>query len=213
MKKIIGYLAFILIAGTSCSSSEGPVVEISTRHGNIRVLLYNSTPLHRDNFLKLAEEGYYDSTLFHRVIPGFMIQGGDPDSKTAGPGQRLGMGGPGYKIDAEIGAPHIRGALAAARDGNPAKRSSGSQFYIVSGRPVADEELDAIEKKKGITYNDAQRQLYKELGGAPMLDQDYTVFGEVISGMEVVDAIVQEPRDRADRPSQDVRMGIRVVKK
>ncbi|NRB61428.1 MAG: peptidylprolyl isomerase [Saprospiraceae bacterium] len=213
MKGVFWFWVLVVMIVTSCQQSSDPVVLISTRHGDIKVMLYNSTPLHRDNFIELAEQGFYDSTLFHRVIPGFMIQGGDPDSRMAAPGQRLGMGGPGYKIDAEIGAPHIRGALAAARDGNPAKRSSGSQFYIVSGRGVTDRDLDALEQQKGIQYNDAQRQLYKELGGAPMLDQDYTVFGEVISGMEVVDAIVQESRDRSDRPVEDVRMQMQVLKK
>jgi len=212
MKRIL-WIFLAAATFTACNSPSEPTVAIETRLGTIKVLLYDSTPKHQENFLKLAEEGFYDSTLFHRVIPGFMIQGGDPDSRSASPGQRLGMGGPGYKIDAEIGAPHIRGALAAARDGNPEKRSSGSQFYIVTGRPLTDQDLNAIEQQKGITYNEAQRELYKEMGGTPQLDQDYTVFGEVIEGMDVVDAIAQEARDRADRPFQNVRMSMRVIKK
>jgi cyclophilin family peptidyl-prolyl cis-trans isomerase len=212
MKRIL-WIFLAAATMTACNTPSEPTVAIETRLGTIKVMLYDSTPKHQENFLKLAEEGFYDSTLFHRVIPGFMIQGGDPDSRTAAPGQRLGMGGPGYKVDAEIGAPHIRGALAAARDGNPQKRSSGSQFYIVTGRPITDQDLNAIEQQKGITYNEAQRELYKEMGGTPQLDQDYTVFGEVIEGMDVVDAIAQEARDRADRPFQNVRMSMRVIKK
>lgn len=212
-RNLILFLAAAVLFFNGCKKNENPVVEIETRLGTMKVMLYNSTPKHRDNFLKLAGEGFYDSTLFHRVIPGFMIQGGDPDSREAYPGQRLGMGGPGYKVDAEIGAPHIRGVLAAARDGNPQKRSSGSQFYIVTGSPVTAQQLDQIEQQKGITYNDAQRQLYLEEGGTPMLDQEYTVFGEVISGMEVADAIAKESRDQFDRPFQNVRMTVRVLNK
>lgn len=213
MRNLILFLAAALLILTGCSEKENPMVEIETRLGTMRVMLYNSTPKHRDNFLKLAEEGFYDSTLFHRVIPGFMIQGGDPDSREAAPGQRLGIGGPGYQIDAEIGAPHIRGVLAAARNNNPEKRSSGSQFYIVTGSPVTAEQLDQIEQNKGITYNEAQRQLYLEQGGAPMLDQEYTVFGEVVSGLEVADAIAEEAKDQFDRPYRNVRMTVRVLNK
>jgi len=119
-------------------------VDLETSLGTIKMMLYNTTPKHRDNFIKLSKEGYYDGLLFHRVIPGFMIQGGDPDSKTAAPGDRLGMGGPGYRVPAEIGSYHYRGALAAARDGNPQRASSGSQFYIVTGSPVDDFTLSAI---------------------------------------------------------------------
>ena len=185
--------------------------EIETDFGTMKVMLYNSTPNHRDNFIKLANEGFYDGLLFHRVIDGFMLQGGDPDSKNAAPGQALGQGGPGYQIDHEIGAPHIRGALAAARTQNPQKRSSGSQFYIVQGSPVDDNTLNQMEQQKGIKYNDAQRQLYKELGGAPFLDNDYTVYGEVVDGFDVIDKIAQVPKGQADRPVQDVKMTVRIL--
>ncbi|RMG81730.1 MAG: peptidylprolyl isomerase, partial [Bacteroidetes bacterium] len=179
-------------------------LEIETSHGTFKVMLYNSTPKHKENFIKLANEGFYEGTLFHRVMKNFMIQGGDPDSKTAVPGQRLGMGGPGYKIDAEIGAPHLRGALAAARDGNPDMKSSGSQFYVVQGKKWSDQQLDQVEKQKGLKYNPEQRKLYKEIGGAPFLDGEYTVFGEVVEGMEVVDKIAEEPVDQFNRPLKDV---------
>lgn len=184
---------------------------IETSYGNITVKLLNSTPKHRDNFIKLAKEGFYDSLLFHRVIPGFMIQGGDPDSRNAAPGQSLGMGGPGYMIDAEIGAPHLRGALAAARDNNPQKQSSGSQFYIVDGQRVDDAYLDNFEVQMKIKYNPTQRKLYKEIGGTPFLDTEYTVFGEVTEGMDVVSKIANAPRDANDRPTVDVRTKITIL--
>ena len=195
----------------ACQQDEFTHAVISTDYGDIEVILYNSTPQHRDNFIKLAKEGFYDSLLFHRVVNGFMIQGGDPDSKNAAPGQMLGRGGPGYQIDAEIGAPHLRGALAAARDGNPLKRSSGSQFYIVQGRPVTEEALSQMEMQKNIQYNTEQRQVYMQEGGSPFLDNDYTVFGEVVSGMEVVDKIAELDTDTNNRPAQDVRMRVRVI--
>jgi peptidyl-prolyl cis-trans isomerase B (cyclophilin B) len=193
----------------SCTGDGYERVIISTEYGDMEAILYNSTPQHRDNFLKLVEEGYYDSLLFHRVIEGFMIQGGDPDSKEARPGARLGMGGPGYTIPAEIGAPHVRGTLAAARDNNPQKSSSGSQFYIVQGRPVTDAMLDQMQMVKGVMYNDAQRQLYKEVGGTPQLDGEYTVFGEVVEGLEIVDEIAVVDGDENNRPIQNVRMFIK----
>ncbi|NBB89333.1 MAG: peptidylprolyl isomerase [Bacteroidetes bacterium] len=187
------------------------VVVIETRLGNMELELYDSTPKHKENFIKLVDEGFYDSLLFHRVIPGFMIQGGDPDSKNADPGQRLGMGGPGYTIDAEIGAAHLRGALSAARRGgptNPEKKSSGSQFYIVTGSPVTAAQLDKIEQRKGITYTEEERAAYLEEGGTPQLDGDYTVYGRLISGFEVAEKIANESRDRSDRPKKDIRMKV-----
>ncbi len=210
MKKFAG-LFFVALALGSCNPDRSTYAEISTDYGTIKVMLYNSTPIHRDNFIKLAESGFYDGLLFHRVIPNFMIQGGDPDSKDAAAGHRLGMGGPGYRLEAEIGAPHLRGALAAARDNNPEKRSSGSQFYIVQGQPVDDAFLDQLEKEKNIKYNEAQRNLYKELGGAPFLDNDYTVFGEVVEGMEVVDKIAAQSTDPFKRPVEDIRMNVRIL--
>lgn len=196
---------------SACQQDEFTHAEIITDYGTIEVILYNSTPKHRDNFIKLASEGFYDDLLFHRVVNGFMIQGGDPDSKSAAPGQSLGRGGPGYQIDAEIGAPHFRGALAAARDGNPLKRSSGSQFYIVQGRPVTEEALDQMEQQKSIRYSPEQRQVYLEEGGSPFLDNEYTVFGEVVSGMEVIDQIAAMETDPNNRPTQDVRMKVRIL--
>lgn len=196
---------------SSCNTDPNTYAIIETSLGDIKVMLYPETPKHSENFAKLASEGYFDETIFHRVIPSFMIQGGDPDSKTATAGQQLGGGGPGYLIDAEIGAPHIRGTLAAARTNNPQKASSGSQFYIVTGTPQSDATLDQIERMKGIKYNEAQRQLYKSKGGRPDLDSEYTVFGEVVEGMEIVDQIAAAARDQSDRPLEDIKMKIRLV--
>ncbi|MDX1477992.1 MAG: peptidylprolyl isomerase [Saprospiraceae bacterium] len=193
----------------SCNSDKRKYFMIETEYGNMKIMLYDDTPLHRDNFEKLVNEGFYDDLLFHRVIPGFMIQGGDPDSRDAPAGQRLGMGGPGYQIPAEIGKPHLRGAIAAARNNNPEKKSSGSQFYIVQGQPQTAQNLDRFEQMKNITYNDVQRQIYMEQGGTPQLDMEYTVFGEVVEGIEVVDKIAAVQTDPADRPVSDVRMKIR----
>ncbi|MCB0633767.1 MAG: peptidylprolyl isomerase [Saprospiraceae bacterium] len=207
----LGIALLMLLGLSACQKDEYTHAEIITDYGNIEVILYNKTPKHRDNFIKLANEGYYDDLLFHRVVNGFMIQGGDPDSRDAAPGAVLGRGGPGYKIDAEIGAPHFRGALAAARDGNPLKQSSGSQFYIVQGQPLKPEALAQMEAQKGIKYTDAQRQVYLEDGGSPFLDGDYTVFGEVVSGMEVVEQIAAMETDPNNRPTQDVRMKVRIL--
>ncbi|MEZ5042669.1 MAG: peptidylprolyl isomerase [Saprospiraceae bacterium] len=210
MKQIILFLALIAVL-SSCNQDDATYAEISTNFGTMKVMLYNSTPKHRDNFIKLAKEGYYDGLLFHRVINGFMIQGGDPDSRNASPGQQLGMGGPGYLIDAEIGAPHLKGTLAAAQAPNPQKRSSGSQFYLVQGQPMTDEALNEMERRKNIVYSPAQRQLYKEIGGTPFLDNDYTVFGEVIEGLEVIDKIANVPTGDGDRPVEDVKMTIKIL--
>ena len=183
-------------------------IKIETSMGNITIALYNETPQHRDNFIKLVKESYYDGVLFHRIIKGFMIQTGDPDSKTAKPGQRLGMGGPDYRIPAEFVPTlyHKRGAVAAARDNNPAKASSGSQFYIVDGSVYDNVKLDMYEQRMGKKFNAEQRHIYSTIGGAPFLDGDYTVFGEVVSGMEVVDKIASQPKDGADRPNTDIKI-------
>ncbi len=213
MKKTVFSLSLIsLLFLGACNTDKTTYALIETEYGDMKVMLYNSTPKHRDNFIKLVKEGYYDDLLFHRVIRGFMIQGGDPDSRNAAPGAPLGMGGPGYEIDAEIGAPHLKGALAAARNQNPAKRSSGSQFYIVQGQPVDDNSLSSLEQQKGIRYNPEQRKLYREIGGAPFLDGDYTVFGEVVEGLEVIDKIAAVPTVPGDRPMQDMKMKIRIVR-
>ena len=202
----------ILMVFSSCENDPHTYAEIETDYGVMKVKLYNSTPLHRDNFIKLANEGFYDGLLFHRVINKFMLQGGDPDSRNAAPEKSLGMGGPGYQLDAEIGAPHLKGALAAARTQNPEKKSSGSQFYIVQGRPVDDNELNQTEQRQNIKYNEAQRKFYKEIGGTPFLDNDYTVFGEVVEGMEVIDKIGSVQTRPGDRPVEDIAMTVRILK-
>ena len=187
--------------------------------GTIEVMLYNQTPQHRDNFLSLVEEGAYDSLLFHRVIKDFMIQGGDPESRNAVKGQLLGDGDRPYTLPAEFrleeGIYHRRGALAAAREGddvNPEQRSSAMQFYIVWGRVFDDERLDYIQQRMDeftggkVKYTEEMRESYKTVGGTPHLDGMYTVFGEVVSGLDVVDAIQQVATDDNDRPLDDVRI-------
>ncbi len=248
---------------TVMTATDDKYVEIQTSLGNITVRLYGDTPKHQANFLKLVKEGYYNDVLFHRVIDKFMIQTGDPDSKTAVPGQMLGSGGPGYQIDAEIVYPkhfHKRGALAAARSGdqvNPERRSSGSQFYIVTGDSVteaslqrmqqafamrdkqeefnrlASQHMDSIRamqmrgdrqgletlRQQLIAQTEAKfagqpeptlpqelAEAYKKVGGAPHLDGAYTVFGEVVSGMDVVDKIEKAQTDAQDRPKEDIKI-------
>ncbi len=189
---------------------------ITTTYGKISLVLYDKTPQHRDNFVKLAKAHFYDSTLFHRVIPEFMIQGGDPDSKNAPKDKMLGGGDIGYTVPAEFvdAYYHKRGALAAARDNNPQKASSGCQFYIVVGKKFTDTELDNLEKRNGKPFTAEQRETYKTIGGTPHLDHGYTVYGEVTKGMDVVDKIVNVPRNGADRPDEDQRMlKVRVKKK
>lgn len=209
-------------ASGSVANAKGPVVKISTPYGDMTVVLYNETPRHRDNFLKLAGEKFYDNLLFHRCINTFMIQGGDPQSRGAAPGVMLGGGGPGYTIPAEFNAAllHKKGALCAARQGdqiNPRKESSGSQFYIVQGKTYTDMELNQQEaniaaKNPGFKYTDAQRTAYKTIGGTPMLDMEYTVFGEVIDGLAVIDQIATQKTLRGDRPEKDVTMKMEILK-
>jgi cyclophilin family peptidyl-prolyl cis-trans isomerase len=244
------------------------LVLISTEYGDMKIKLYNETPLHRDNFIKLAEQGFYDSLLFHRIIKEFMIQGGDPQSKTAAPGVSLGGGDIGYTIPAEFHDSlfHRKGALCAARTENPEKASSGCQFYIVQGKKLTDADLDRQEQSinqgsrqqmaflkiitrpenaglkeqftryqqagqhdslnelvkttvmpminaemKPFTYSPAQREVYKTDGGTPMLDQNYTVYGEVIEGLDVIDKIAAVQTVPGDRPVQDVRMKVRML--
>ena len=240
-------------------------VIIKTTKGDIRVRLYDETPKHRDNFIKLAKEGYYDGTLFHRVIKDFMIQGGDPDSKDAPKGKRLGTGGPDYTIPAEFVYPqyfHKRGALSAARLGdevNPERESSGSQFYIVWGKTFKASELKQMEKQMAMqqeqqvfqslaaahrdeimdmrrnrdrnglmqlqdklveetkakckemgkpTFTPEQVETYTTVGGTPFLDNQYTVFGEVEEGLDVVEAIQNCKTSRDDRPEEDIKMTV-----
>ena len=265
---LLGIVAFTVPSKKNPDKKQkmgNPIVTFETNYGVIKVKLYNETPLHRDNFIKLAEEHYFDSLLFHRVIENFMIQAGDPNSKGAAPGVMLGTGGPGYTIPAEFNPNliHKKGALAAARLGgpqNPKKESSGSQFYIVVGQKVPMEQLDAMaaqksEQAKGehiqtqlykpenkdvlnelitlqkagdrenfmikwnafeekyadslktiptYNYTENQKNIYQTLGGTPHLDMDYTVFGEVIDGLSVVDSIAAVKTDRANRPLEDV---------
>jgi cyclophilin family peptidyl-prolyl cis-trans isomerase len=197
MKKLSSFVIIVMVmmstllnAQTKTTTTQTPAQKkfvIHTDYGDMKGVLYNETPKHRDNFVKLVNSGFYDGTLFHRVILGFMIQGGDPDSKTAKAGQALGMGGPGYTVPAEFNTKftHKRGALAAARLGdgqNPEKASSGSQFYIVE--PEA---------------------------GAHFLDNQYTVFGEITSGFEVITKIASAPKDKSDRPTKDIKMTIKIV--
>jgi len=196
------------------------LVYIKTSEGDMIAKLFDETPGHRDNFIKLAGEKFYDSLLFllfHRVIEGFMIQGGDPKSKNAKKGATYGSGGPGYTLDAEIrqDLAHVKGALAAARTGdntNPERKSSGSQFYIVHGKDLSEAELKQFESRNGITYPPAIKKQYLENGGTPFLDQKYTVFGIVIEGIEVVDKITAKKTSKRDRPEEDVKMEIRVIK-
>jgi peptidyl-prolyl cis-trans isomerase B (cyclophilin B) len=194
------------------------LVEINTSFGPMLVQLSDSTPKHRDNFLKLAEENFYNDLLFHRVINGFMIQGGDPNSKNASENSSLGSGGPGYTVEAEFNPEqlHYKGALAAARQGdnvNPEKRSSGSQFYIVHGKPVNPESLMSIGNRNGLDYTTEQIEKYAANGGTPFLDNNYTVFGQVIKGMEVIDKIAAVKKNSRDRPIEDVKiLSVKVIK-
>ena len=192
---------------------EQTMVLISTNYGDIKIVLYNETPLHRDNFIQIVKNGTLDSTLFHRVIKGFMIQGGDPNSKIAKKGQMLGNGDLGYKVPAEINQNlfHKKGALAAARDNNPQKASSSCQFYIVQGNVYNDQQLDTMQARMNKTFSSEQRKVYSTIGGVPHLDGDYTVFGEVIEGLDVVDKIAEVATDRNDRPLEDVRMKVSIV--
>ncbi|HEU4469686.1 MAG TPA: peptidylprolyl isomerase [Flavisolibacter sp.] len=198
-------------------------VELTTTQGTMVIRLYDATPVHRDNFLRLVKSRYYDSILFHRVIRNFMIQAGDPQSRRAAAGIPLGGGGPGYTLPAELRPElfHQKGALAAARMGddvNPEKKSSGSQFYIVQGKAFTPAGLDSVEtfRLKGYKLPAAHRQVYQTTGGTPHLDQQYTVFGQVISGLEVLDLIAALPvsRQQGDRPVSDARiLKARLVKR
>ncbi len=270
--KIFTYLSLIFVLGlVSCLPKQNPenkdhLVLIETSEGFIKIKLFQETPQHRDNFIKLVNASYYNGTLFHRVMHEFMIQGGDPDSKFAKAGETLGNGGPGYTIPAEFQAHlfHKKGALAAARERdkvNPERRSSGSQFYLVQGKKFSDEELDRvelrindmlkqaaffrfIEEEKAAAINNGedvdmskiqeiaslraeeefinmqaykipveQREVYKTLGGTPHLDQNYTVFGELVEGLDVLDKIAAVDTDDKNRPLKDVRIiSIEIVK-
>jgi len=206
MRYILALLITCLSIGQSFAKEKS--IKIETNYGVIILKLYDNTPLHTANLVKLCKEHYFDSTLFHRVIPSFVIQGGDPDSKHAGPEKQLGDGDLSYLVPAEINAVnyHKRGALGMARDNNPEKKSSACQFYIVVGKVVTEEQLNTISTKTNRVFNAEQRKVYTTQGGTPFLDGNYTVFGEVTKGMEVVDTIAQLARNAADRPNVDVRM-------
>lgn len=217
MKKILSFLLILAATNSFAAKPKHQYVRIKTDLGECVIMLYNQTPKHRDNFLKLAGEGFYNGTLFHRVIKDFMIQGGDPDSKTAEPGQALGSGDLGYRVDAEFRDSlfHKKGVLAAARDNNPEKASSASQFYIVQGKKWTDETLDQLQatRLQGRQIPANQRAVYKTIGGTPHLDQNYTVYGEVLKGIEMVDAIAAVKTAPGDRPVEDVKMEVSVLKK
>lgn len=201
-----------------------PDAVIVTQYGEMKVQLFDDTPKHKENFLKLAKEGFYDGTTFHRVIKEFMVQGGDPNSKDPAKKNMAGQGGPGYTLPAEIlpDRVHQKGALAAARLGdqvNPKRNSSGSQFYVVHGRTFSDKEVSNAERRIAMVlgsefkYTAEQKRLYTEVGGSPWLDQQYTVFGQVIEGLEVIDQIANVKTLPGDRPAKDVIMVVVAGKK
>ncbi len=210
IKKISIVFALAVIA-TSISFGQTTKVKIETTKGDMTVMLYDNTPVHRDNFIKLVESDFYEGLLFHRVISSFMLQGGDPQSKDAPSGKTLGNGGPGYTLPAEILPTHFhkRGALSAARTGdasNPQRRSSGSQFYIVQGKSYTDMQLDSMEKQMSTEFTADQRETYATVGGVPHLDAQYTVFGEVIEGLDIIDIIAAVDKGKNDRPTEDVKI-------
>ena len=193
------------------------LLRLHTPEGSMDIELFFHTGEHRQNMLRLVQAGFYDSLAFHRVIKGFMLQGGDPDSRQAKPKQMLGGGGPGYELEAEINSRffHLKGALAAARTAdevNPLKKSSGSQFYIVHGSPVAQTQLDRIERQYNIAYSSTFRRLYEELGGAPQLDMEYTVFGRVYKGLDVLDRLALWTVDGMGKPQEKMWMVWEVIK-
>ncbi|HJZ41962.1 MAG TPA: peptidylprolyl isomerase [Bacteroidales bacterium] len=203
-------LTISIIISTMANSQS--TVLLQTTAGNVKIRLYDETPLHKDNFLKLVKQGYYDRVLFHRVIPDFMVQAGDPNSKTAKSGQALGDGGPSYTLPAEFvpALYHKKGAVAAARKSdevNPRQESSGSQFYIVEGTVLSQGQLDALERSgRHPVFTPEQRTVYTTLGGTPHLDNAYTVFGEVVEGLDIVTAISLSPADQRNRPVSDIKI-------
>jgi len=229
-----GYLLPIIVMATCLLSlsfvldknaKKEEMVIISTKYGDMIVRLYDDTPLHKENFLKLVRGGYYDGLLFHRVIQSFMIQGGDPDSREADKGMMLGQGGPGYTVPAEFNPKYIhkKGALSAARMGdgvNPERESSGSQFYIVQGKTVDENTLERMASQRmykadedPFSYTDRQKQTYSEIGGTPHLDGQYTVFGEVVEGINIIDSIAAVKTDRRARPIEDITMSMKITKR
>ena len=217
MKKLLTLTFLLITVAAFAKPPKNQYVRIKTSYGECIIRLYNETPQHRDNFIKLAKKGFYNGTLFHRVIQDFMIQGGDPDSKNAKPGIELGNGDVGYTIPAEFRDSlfHKRGVLAAARDDNPLKASSGCQFYIVEGKRFTDAKFDTLEKTrmKGQKIPEFKRAYYRSVGGAPHLDNNYTVYGEVVVGIDMVDLVAAVKKDANDRPLVDVPMTVEVLSK
>lgn len=219
MKKSFQILAFfIAILCIACGNNENKTrFRIETEYGNIDLKLYEETPLHSNNFKKLVAKGFYDGILFHRIIPNFMIQGGDPYSVHAKTGELLGDSTIGYMIPAEFktGIYHKRGVIAAAREGddiNPERASDGAQFYLVEGKIWDKDSLLAYAKKREFSLNEEQIKLYTTIGGTPHLDGKYTVFGEITKGYEIVEKISHLSRDHNDRPIKDIKMTIKAIK-
>ena len=217
MKKLLFLLFILCFSSTYAARPKHQYIKITTQKGECIIKLYNETPLHRDNFIKLTKQGFYNGTLFHRVIKAFMIQGGDPTSKNATPESSLGDGGDDMpRIPAEFRDSlfHKKGVLAAARDDNPEKESSSCQFYIVQGKVFTDSMLNVVETKRlKFKIPEWQREVYKTIGGTPHLDRNYTVYGEVVKGLEMVDAVAATETGKADRPKEDVKMMVTVLKK
>lgn len=220
MKRLLTLILLLTVATAFAKPPKNQYVRISTAYGSCIIRLYNETPKHRDNFIKLAKQGFYNGTLFHRVIQNFMIQGGDPDSKDTTknkPGAELGNGDIGYTVPAEFNDSlyHKRGVLAAARDDNPEKASSGCQFYIVEGKRFTDADLDKLiaTRRMGRPIPKSQREVYETVGGTPHLDQNYTVYGEVVTGIDMVDRIAGVKKDERDRPLVNIPMIVTVLSK
>nr|WP_068889982.1 peptidylprolyl isomerase [Pedobacter panaciterrae] len=216
MNRILTLLLCLGVFSAFAAKPKHQYVKIKTDMGECIIMLYNETPKHRDNFISLVKKGVYEGTLFHRIIKDFMIQGGDPDSKTAKQGELLGEGTVGYTVPAEFRDSlfHKKGVLAAARDNNPEKASSGSQFYIVQGKKFTDQGLDSLETNRlHFKIPVWQREIYKSSGGTPHLDKNYTVFGEVVKGLDMVDKIAAVAKDSNDRPIADVKMSVSVLKR
>lgn len=219
MKKSLLLISLILIGFYGYSqtkkSKKDYLVTLNTTYGTMHIILYDETPKHKENFIKLIEKKFYDSLLFHRIIENFMIQGGDPESRNAKAGTRLGSGGGNLeRIPFEFNPTrvHKKGALAAARDNNPEKKSSACQFYIVQGRKFTDDEITQMMLRNKMQYTTQQRADYMILGGTPHLDNNYTVFGEVIDNLQVIDEIAKQAKDAADRPLKDIKMSMKVEK-
>lgn len=208
-------LLFSTISFAQKKSRKDYLVTLKTKYGSTHLILYDDTPLHKANFIKLVQKKFYDSLLFHRIIDGFMIQGGDPESKSAQPNQRLGGGGGNLeRIPYEFKTNHVhkKGALAAARDNNPEKKSSACQFYIVQGKKMTDDEVTFVAQRNGMDYTTQQRAEYMILGGTPRLDNSYTVFGQAIDNLDLIDTIAKQPKDSADRPKENIKMSMTVKK-